>query len=116
MRNEYPTKEFLQSQKGYPIIDIRTAGEWLDTGILEGSHLVTFFDEMGNYDIDKFVEQLHEIIGEKKESPFLLICRTGSRTGQISHYLSKQGYNPVNLAGGIHYVMREKSYKIVPHI
>ena len=32
---------------GVPIIDIRTPKEWIETGIIEGSHLITFFNEKG---------------------------------------------------------------------
>jgi len=112
--NEYPTKEYLESQKDIPIIDIRTEGEWYQTGILEGSHTVTFFDEMGQYDIEKFLEELHKIIGDK-ENKFLLICRTGSRTGQVAQFLAQNGYNVVNLVGGITYVMMNNSFPIVPY-
>ena len=45
----------------------------------------------------------------------MLICRTGSRTGQISIYLSKLGFNVINLAGGITYVRSENSYEIVKY-
>ena len=33
--------------KGVPVIDIRTSPEWQQTGIIPGSHLLTFFDEQG---------------------------------------------------------------------
>ena len=33
---------------GVPVIDIRTRPEWEETGIVPGSHLLTFFDERGN--------------------------------------------------------------------
>jgi rhodanese-related sulfurtransferase len=114
MISEYPTKEYLESQKDFPTIDIRTEGEWYQTGILENSHTLTFFDEMGQYNIEDFLEKLHNIIGDKSNK-FLLICRTGSRTGQIAHYLSQQGYNVVNLAGGITYVMMENSFPVVEY-
>jgi len=111
--NQYPTKEYFDTQKEIPIIDIRTKEEWYQTGILKGSHTLTFFDEMGQYNLELFLEKLHEIIGEKSNK-FLLICRTGSRTGQISQYLVQQDYKAVNLAGGIFHVMREASFEIVP--
>jgi rhodanese-related sulfurtransferase len=115
MLHEYPTREYLEENSDCPIIDIRTEGEWYQTGILQGCHTLTFFDEMGRYDVDSFLKQLHKIIGEDKKRKFLLICRTGSRTGQIANYLSQIGYNSINLAGGIYYVMRENSYEIVPY-
>lgn len=112
--NEYPTKEYLEANRDIPIIDIRTEMEWIQTGILEGSHTLTFFDEMGQYNIEKFLEELHKIIGNK-ENKFMLICRTGSRTGQVAQYLNANGYNAVNLVGGIMYVMMNNTYPIVPY-
>ena len=35
---------------GVPVIDIRTAGEWDETGIVPGSHPLTYFDDKGNAD------------------------------------------------------------------
>ena len=37
-------------EAGAPIIDIRTPEEWGTTGVIEGSHLLTFFDARGSYD------------------------------------------------------------------
>ena len=37
-------------RRGVPVIDIRTPEEWRDTGMIEGSHLLTFFDAQGRYD------------------------------------------------------------------
>ena len=33
------------------VVDIRTPGEWRETGTIEGSHLLTFSDADGNRDI-----------------------------------------------------------------
>ena len=38
--------------KGTPVIDIREKFEWKETGILPASHLITFFDSEGKYDVD----------------------------------------------------------------
>ncbi|EJF07225.1 Rhodanese-related sulfurtransferase [Thiovulum sp. ES] len=113
--NAYPTKDLFREKRKLPIIDIRTEQEWIQTGILEKSHTITFFDEMGNYNIESFLAELHGIIGKGKDNEFMLICRTGSRTGQIANYLAQSGYKPINLAGGIHYVLAQKSYEIVPY-
>jgi len=43
---------------GIKIIDIRTKPEWIETGIIKGSILITFFDEKGQYDAAKFLSQL----------------------------------------------------------
>ena len=71
---------------GVPIIDIRTKEEWLSTGVIKNSHLITFFDEYGNYDVEGWEYKLKKIVD--KEDPFILICRSGSRTSIISNYLA----------------------------
>jgi len=93
------TSELLA--EGIPLIDVRTKSEWQQTGIVEGSHLLTFFDERGNYDIKKWVADLEKIAG--KDKPFMLICAVGGRTGNISHFLDqKMGFNKVyNVEKGI---------------
>ena len=88
-------------EQGIPIIDVRMASEWQETGVIEGSHLVTFFDENGEYDLDSWLEQVNEISG--KDKPFMLICAAGGRTGKISQFLDKKlEYNHVhNVKRGI---------------
>jgi len=99
--------------KGIKIIDIRTPSEWMQTGIVEGSHTIMFFDEQGGYDADTFLSALNKIV--TKDEKFALICRTGSRTTMISQFLSeKLGYNVVNLKGGILSLMAQ-GYKPTPY-
>jgi rhodanese-related sulfurtransferase len=83
------------------LIDIRTPEEWKETGIIEGSHLLTFFDKNGRYNIDKWVKDLEQIV--KKNQPVILICRTGNRTLPVSDLLDKKvGYQTIyNVKKGI---------------
>ena len=92
--------EKLMAQ-GIPVIDIRRAEEWQQTGVIKGSHLMTFFDKKGNYDVAAWLEKLAPIAG--KDQPFILICRTGNRTGVVSNFLDKKlGYTKVyNVKKGI---------------
>ncbi len=87
--------------QGVPIIDVRLPEEWQETGIIPGSHMITFFDEQGNYDLDVWMPQLQKIATADK--PIILICRTGNRTGVISGFLdSKMNYSKVyNVTNGI---------------
>lgn len=111
LQNVWATKDFLK--KDIKIIDIRTPGEWRETGIVKGAYTIMFFDEKGNYDIPKFLKDLNKIV--KKDEQFALICRTGSRTGEISKFLSSQlGYNVINLAGGM-VKLRHEGHKPVPY-
>lgn len=101
-------------QKDIKIIDIRTANEWKETGIVKGSYTLMFFDERGNFSVPDFLQQLDKIV--KKDEQFALICRVGSRTGMVAEFLSdKLGYKVINLKGGIMKVIAE-GYKTVPYI
>jgi rhodanese-related sulfurtransferase len=106
-----PTREMLESGI-MKIVDIRTEGEWRQTGIVPGAHTITFFDDFGNYDVDKFLEAYHEIAD--KETLVGLICRTGSRTRMVTNFLRQNGYNAVNLDGGVFY-LRTIGFDLVPY-
>ena len=75
-------------ENGTPIIDIRRTEEWKETGIIKGSHLITFFDKNDNYDLQAWTEKLSKIADP--DEPFILICRSGNRTGKISHLLERK--------------------------
>ena len=72
---------------GVPIIDIRTSKEWIETGIIEGSHLITFFNKKGEVNLGQWLFEFDKIADKQK--PFILICRSGRRTGVVSKYLNK---------------------------
>lgn len=86
--------------KGVPVIDIRTPGEWKETGVVAGSHLVMAFDERGRLSPD-FVPKLTAVAGPEDE--VVVICRTGNRTRTIADAMVKQlGYGKVyNVTDGI---------------
>ena len=44
--------------QGVPIVDIRTAPEWGQTGVVRGSYLLTFFDAYGQYDAKGFLRDI----------------------------------------------------------
>lgn len=87
--------------KGVPVIDIRTAPEWQQTGIVPGSHLLTFFDERGRAEPETWLQKARAI--GKPNDPVIVICRTGNRTKALSQFLSEQaGYTKVyNVKNGI---------------
>ena len=98
LKQEWASESFLN--KNIKIIDIRTPAEWRETGIVKGSTPIMFFDEEGNYDVESFLRKLDKVV--KKDEPFALICRVGSRTGMVSEFLAnKLGYRVINLKGGI---------------
>ncbi len=96
-------KEMMELHKnGAPIIDIRTPGEWKETGVIPGSTKIMFFDERGNYNVEKFLEELQKV-AKDKDTPIILVCRTASRTKMVGKFLANDiGYKHTkDLAGGI---------------
>ncbi len=73
-------------EQGVAMVDIRRPEEWRTTGVVAGSHLLTFFDEEGHSDPAAWLEQLRPLV--KPGEPLILICRTGYRTGLICELLS----------------------------
>ena len=111
VKNIPASPDFLK--KGITIIDVRTPGEWKQTGIVKGAHTIMFFDERGRYNVDAFLKKLNKVV--KKGEPFALICHTGSRTATISDFLDKElGYKVINLTGGMMKLLQE-GYKPVPY-
>ncbi|WP_456451587.1 rhodanese-like domain-containing protein [Hydrogenimonas sp.] len=89
-------------QNGIPVIDIRTPMEWKETGIIDGSHTIMFFAPDGSYNVQEFLHRLKQL-GIDKKTPFILVCRSASRTRMLGNFLNeKMGYeNVYHLTGGI---------------
>ncbi len=102
VKNEYPSQKLLDSN--ITIIDIRTPGEWKETGLLKGAVPIMFFDERGGYNVNAFLAELNKHV--KPGEAFALICRSGSRTRTVSNFLDKElGYKVINLQGGMLYAI-----------
>ena len=88
-------------EQGVTVIDIRTPEEWQQTGIVEGSHLIMFFDQKGKPHIEEWMQQTDDLINP--EQAVILICRSGNRTTSVGNFLSKQlGFKQVySVKGGI---------------
>lgn len=105
VKDEEASQALLDSK--IPIVDIRTSGEWKETGLLQGSIPIMLFDEKGKYDLNDFLQKLNSAVDTKK--PFALICRTGSRTKILAAFLSqKTNYEVINLKSGILYAKHLK--------
>ena len=110
LKNEYLSQKLIDSK--IPIVDIRTPGEWKETGIVKNSIPIMFFNEEGGYDVNAFLTQLNAKVNTKKQ--FAIICRTGSRTAIVADFLSKQlHYNVVNVKDGIFFAT-QRNIKLVP--
>lgn len=95
------------SASGVPVIDVRTAPEWEETGIVPGSYLLTYFDERGRADPAAWLEKVKAFA--QPENPVIVICRSGNRTKAVSQFLSQQsGYTKVyNVKHGIRAWVKE---------
>ena len=74
--------------RGVPLIDIRSSIEWKETGIIEGSHLITFFNEKGKVNLNKWMSAFNKVADTTK--PFILICASGVRSKFASYILNNQ--------------------------
>ncbi len=95
------------SASGVPVIDVRTAPEWEESGVVPGSHLLTYFDARGNADPAAWLEKVKTFA--KPGDPVIVICRSGNRTKAVSQFLSQQaGYAKVyNVKSGIREWIKE---------
>ena len=83
--------------EGVPVIDVRRADEWRETGVIEGSHLLTFYDAEGNYDLERWLPALRQIA--EAGQPVAFICRSGKRSGRVARLLDERfGYSRVYTA------------------
>ena len=83
------------------IVDVRRAEEWSKTGVIKGSQLLTFFDENGNANTEKWFSDISDL--SDKKIPVILICRSGSRSKVIGNWMKRTlGYQTVyNVTDGI---------------
>lgn len=110
MKTTMVTPEIVKS--GVKIIDIRTEAEWEQTGVIKDSILLTFFDEQGNYDPESFLNEVKKFVKTGEE--VAIICRSGSRSIPVANYLGKQGFESINLKGGI-ISLSDQGYELVKY-
>ena len=84
--NNEKIKILLESS--VPLIDIRTEGEWHETGVINSSHLLTFFGKDGNYDFKKWMIAVEEIAN--KNGSVIIMCRSGRRSRIVSNMMIKE--------------------------
>ncbi len=96
----------MMLEKDIPIYDVRRPEEWRQTGVVEGSKLLTFVEARGNLKPD-FIERF--TAANSPQDHVILICRTGNRTSSLARLLvEKMGYTQVyNVRDGITSWIRE---------
>ncbi len=77
------------------LIDVRTPGEWAQTGLPRGAARVTLQDPA-------FVGKVEAIIGGDRTAKIAFICRSGNRSKTARDRLKRAGYSHVtSVAGGM---------------
>lgn len=87
-------------EQGVPVYDVRRDDEWKETGVIKGSRLLTIITREARVN-PNFISTFTQAID--KNSPVILICRTGSRTRKLATHLVEQlGYTKIyNVRDGI---------------
>jgi rhodanese-related sulfurtransferase len=106
--------EFEKLKKeGTTVIDIRTPDEWKTTGIIEGSHKITFFNMQGQPLLADWFFEVGHLLKDKK-TPFIIYCAHASRTQSLGQGLTQMGFeNVYELKGGIENGWIKKGKKTV---
>lgn len=111
LKSQPLTHAFLS--QNIPIIDIRTAAEWRETGVIPQSHLITFYQEDYSYNEKAFLEALSALV--KKDDTFVIVCRSGNRSMKVAYFLASKGYtHAINISGGINEAIKN-GVKTVPY-
>lgn len=71
------------------LIDVRERDELEETGFVPGAQ---------HYPMSSFDSALGSLDKEKK---YYIMCRSGKRSAQVQNYLIDNGYDAVNVEGGI---------------
>jgi len=74
---------------GALVIDVRTPQEWKKTGIIPGSHPLSFFDKNGKSDPEAWVNQMQSL-KSSADQEVVLVCHSGGRSGRVGSYLSQK--------------------------
>ena len=84
------------------IIDVRREDEWIETGVIKNSKLITYFDNYNRPMLKPFLDGAKRATNGDKLKPIVVLCRSGSRSIIASEALDKAGYRQVyNLKYGI---------------
>ena len=100
---------------GALIVDIRSSEEWQKTGTIPGSHLLTFYDANGRYELGKFMSDLAKMAPDSS-IPVVLVCRSGNRSEKAGQILASQWPDRriLHLGGGLQRWVMEKQPVVSP--
>ncbi len=81
-------QEQLESGKELNIIDVREDDEVAEGKIPGATHIA-----LGNLPIE-----MHDL---DQEIPYILVCRSGGRSGRAQEIMADEGFDVTNMAGGM---------------
>ena len=71
------------------LVDVRTPGEWKQTGVAQGAVMLDMQHPKG---ATGFMDDLLKLTKGDRNAPVALICRTGNRSAQVQRFLESQGF------------------------
>jgi rhodanese-related sulfurtransferase len=74
------------------LIDIRSVGEWRESGIPKGAKAITIHDPGG---MTAFVAKVTAAVKNRKDRPIALICARGVRSTRAEWALGKAGFTQI---------------------
>ena len=74
------------------LIDIRRPDEWRQTGVAQGVTRINMLHPQG---MPGFAQAVAAAVGNNRDAPIVLICRTGSRTSRLTPVLTEMGFTNV---------------------
>ncbi|GEK33843.1 rhodanese-like domain-containing protein [Kurthia sibirica] len=81
-------QQLIEQGEKLNLIDVREADE-VATGIIPGAqHISLGLIEFKMQDLDK-------------KTPYIMVCRSGGRSGQATAFLEQQGFDVTNMNGGM---------------
>ena len=83
-----------RAEKGdITVIDVRSPGEWRQTGTAQGAKRVTIHDPDGT---DGFLRHMIEAVNGDRSQPIALICARGNRSTRAQEFLRRHGFTNVH--------------------
>jgi rhodanese-related sulfurtransferase len=82
-----PSEAADRVAKGWMLLDVRTDDEWAEARIPGAVHIA----------MDQLASRLDEVADR-----VVCVCAVGARSARVAQFLNAQGYEAVNLDGGIY--------------
>ncbi len=85
----------MQARGEIILLDIRSPGEWKETGVAAGAEMVTVHRR-------DFLAAVLKVTGGDRNKPIALICAIGGRSAMARRFLSKHGFtNVIDVSEGM---------------